>query len=261
MNVAPLIAVDIGNSSTKVGLFDVAQLRAVMPQPQRVLDFPTGAVPPAELNDLVGASAACWRIVSVNRSGRRALDEWFAANRPNEDIQTFAQSDLPISVSVERPELVGVDRLAAALAAWESISLREPGRAAIVVGAGTAMTVDLISGDGKFQGGAIVAGFRMQAEALFQKAELLPLAHLTTESEPPSVIGKNTEQAIRSGLFWGAVGAARELIGRMSDGLTPAPQVFVTGGDLKRLAPLVSGQARFVPNMVLAGIAIAARGR
>jgi hypothetical protein len=47
----------------------------------------------------------------------------------------------------------------------------------------------------------------------------------------------------------------------MSEGYFPPPQIFVTGGDLRRLAPLLDEQAKFVPHMVLAGIAIAARGR
>jgi type III pantothenate kinase len=85
----------------------------------------------------------------------------------------------------------------------------------------------------------------------------LPLAIFTGQDQPPPVVGKNTEGAIRSGLFWGAVGAVREVIERMSAGLAEQPHVFVTGGDLRHLAPLVSPHSRFVPNMVLSGIAIA----
>ena len=56
-----------------------------------------------------------------------------------------------------------------------------------------------------------------------------------------------------------AVGAVRELVERLSAEFPQRPQLFVTGGDLRRLAPLVAGDARFVPNMVLAGLAIADR--
>jgi hypothetical protein len=57
------------------------------------------------------------------------------------------------------------------------------------------------------------------------------------------------------------VGAVREVSARMTAQLDRMPQIFVTGGDLRRLAPLVGGGAKYVPNMVLAGIAIAAGGR
>jgi type III pantothenate kinase len=116
----------------------------------------------------------------------------------------------------------------------------------------------------------------MQAESLFTTADQLPLTLLAPADEPPCVVGKNTEDAIRSGLFWGAVGAVREVIARMSgelaaqslpDKSSPAqsslaqpPQVFVTGGDLARLAPLVDQKARFVPQMVLAGVALVGQG-
>lgn len=79
-------------------------------------------------------------------------------------------------------------------------------------------------------------------------------------------MGKNTEAAIRSGLFWGAVGAVRELVVQYRQQLqsqspnSPAAEIFLTGGDLARFAPLLGEGARFVPGLVLAGVAISAAG-
>jgi type III pantothenate kinase len=258
MNLVPLIAVDIGNSSTKLGLFGspLAEPGAttLLPQPTAATDLPTGQLPSDDLLNCLPAGPARWRVASVQREGQRLLAEWVQAHRPQDDFRILTFRDLPLAVHVDFPERVGVDRLAAAVAA---AAIREPGRPAIVVDAGSAVTVDLVAADGAFEGGVILAGFRLQAEALFGGADLLPLAMLAPQDEPPPVLGKNTEAAIRSGLFWGAVGAVRELIERLSEGLPARPHVFVTGGDLKRLAPLVAGDAQFVPNMVLAGIAIA----
>jgi type III pantothenate kinase len=256
-----LIAVDIGNSSTKLGWFGPEQIQAVMPQPSMVQDFPTGRSPPDHIAAELGQQPLRWRVASVNRAGQQALAQWVSANRPQDDLQVLSHRDLPIAVNVEHPERVGVDRLAAALAAFAANAIRDPGRPVIVVDAGTAVTVDLVSSDGAFEGGAILAGFRMQTEALFQTADLLPLTHLAPQDEPPPVLGKDTEAAIRSGLFWGSVGAVRELVERMAEGRAPPPQVFVTGGDLRQLAAALGGQTRFVPHMVLAGIAIAERAR
>ena len=261
MSARRLIAVDIGNSSTKLGSFDEHHIGAVMPQPIGVRSFPTGQAPPADLAAELGDKPLCWRVASVNRAGQKLLSEWVGANRTQDEFQVLSHKDLPIAVNVEHPERVGVDRLAAALAAFAANSIRDPGRAAIVVDAGTAVTVDLVSANGAFEGGAILAGFRMQSNALFQTADLLPLTHLAPEDEPPPVVGKHTEGAIRSGLFWGAVGGVRELIERMAEGLSPPPQVFVTGGDLRQLAAVLGGQTRFIPHMVLSGIAIAERAR
>jgi type III pantothenate kinase len=137
-------------------------------------------------------------------------------------------------------------------------AIREPGRPAIVIDAGSAVTVDLVTAAGAFAGGVILPGFRMSAEALFGGADLLPLAMLAPEAEVPAVVGKNTEAAIRSGLFWGAVGAVREIVTRMSAELASPPHVFVTGGDLRQLAEQLGNGATFVPNLVLCGIALAA---
>jgi type III pantothenate kinase len=275
MNAVPLIAVDIGNSLTKLAWFDAQSpdqwsrsvgqdlschtaagqvLPYTLPQPAKIIEFPTGQAPGDNLAAELPAGLCRWRVASVQREGQRVLADWVQAHRTQDDYHALALADLPITVRVDHPDRVGLDRLAAAVAAN---ALREAGRPAIVVQAGTAMTVNLIDVDGAFAGGAILPGFRMQAEALFGGADLLPLAILEPQGEPPGALGKNTENAIRSGLFWGAVGAVRELVARIAEPLAHQPQVFVTGGDITRLAPLVGGDTRFVPNMVLAGIALA----
>ncbi|MCI0361762.1 MAG: type III pantothenate kinase [Planctomycetaceae bacterium] len=256
MTDVQLIAVDIGNSLTKVGWFE--DVAATLPQPSSVRRFFTGQPPPEALFDGLPAKSVRWRVASVNREGQRVLTESVRSRRPQDDVRILGTSDMPIAVRVEHPESVGTDRLAAAVAANV---LRDPDRAAIVVGAGTALVVNVVSRDGAFVGGVILAGFRMQAKALYDAADLLPLAEWKSGSDPPPVIGTNTEAAIQSGLFWGAVGAVRELVARIAGELGHAPQVFVTGGDLARLAPLVGEETRFVPNMVLSGIAVAARGQ
>lgn len=255
MSAPRLIAVDIGNSATKLGWFDVQA--AGLPTLEGVQSFPTGTSPPGSLLAALPAEACQWLVSSVQREGTRLVSQWIHAQRPADLWRVLTHADLPIRTSVEFPEKVGLDRLAAAVAVNV---LRDAGRPAILVGAGSAITVNCISADGVFEGGAILPGFKMQADALFGGADLLPLALLAPENEPPPALGKNTEAAIRSGLFWGAVGAVRELIAQMSAAMTTQPQVFVTGGDLRQLAEHLGNDARFVPNLVLSGIAVAAGG-
>jgi len=258
MNPPRLIAVDIGNSSTKVGWFEETLPPATaLRQPTSVHGFATAQTPPYELQAALPAEPCEWRIASVHREGTRVLTKWLDSHRPDDAVQILERCDFPITVRVEFPERVGLDRLSAAVAAN---LLREPDRPAIVIGAGSAITVNLVVGDGAFEGGAILPGFRMSAEALYG-ADLLPLAMLEPEADVPPVVGKHTEAAIRSGLFWGAVGGVREIVTRMTTQLHRPPHVFVTGGDLRPLAAQLGDEARFLPNLVLSGIAAAAGAR
>lgn len=249
-----LIAVDIGNSSTKTGWFGESSFGATLPEPSGTLSFATGLAPSDDVLAKLPQEPSRWHIASVHREGSRIMQAWLTAKRPRDDVRLLTHADLPISCRIDRPDRVGLDRLAAAVAAN---MLRAKDRAAIVVDAGSAITVDLVASDGAFEGGVIMPGFKMSAEAL-DKADLLPLATLAPNDEPPPVVGKSTELAIRSGLFWGAVGAVREIIDRMATQLAEPPEIYVTGGDLRRLAEQLGDEASFVPNMVLSGIAVAA---
>ena len=151
--------------------------------------------------------------------------------------------------------MVGIDRLLAAVAANR---IRRPDRPAVVADLGTAITVDLISGAGEFEGGAILPGIEMAARALHDYTDLLPRIEMSELAEPPDALGKATEPAMRSGLYWGAVGSVRELIWRMVGDGRSEPVLFVTGGAGPMVAKLLHEDAHHVPHLTLAGIAISA---
>ena len=249
--VPELLAVDIGNSSMKFGRF-VSLPQAGLPEPEWVAAFPTSQALSSEMFAAL-PSQLRWRVASVQRAGESRLAAWVKTHRPHDDYRCLTYRDLPLAIEIPQPECVGLDRLAAAVAVN---ALRTPTRAAVVIDAGSALTVDLLSPHGAFLGGTILPGFRMSAQVLASAADLLPLALLETAAEPPPVPGTSTAAAIRAGLFWGAVGAVREIISRYAREY-PQPQVFVTGGDLERLATLVGEETQFVPNLVLSGIALA----
>jgi type III pantothenate kinase len=257
MSAAKLVAVDIGNSYAKLGLFApdaIAQQSAgELPSPAKTTDFPTAQGPSAQVLNWLPNHPLIWRATSVNRAGSDRLTAWLQQHRPDDDLQFLTRDSFSIAVKVDEPDKVGLDRLAAAVAANV---LRPENTPAIVVGAGTAITVNLISEQGAFLGGAILPGFRLSAEALYGGADFLPLALLEPNAEPPSPVGRNTEHAIRSGLFWGAVGAVRELITRMKLELATQPALFITGGDLRRLSLVLDEQAHYLPHLTLSGIAI-----
>ena len=120
MRSLPLIAVDIGNSSTKLGWFEggfASAAPSALPGPSFTVDYPTGQSPPAESVDRLPQSPARWRVASVQREGQRQLAEWVLTHRPQDDFRVLAYTDLPLEVRVDFPGRVGVDRLAAAVAA------------------------------------------------------------------------------------------------------------------------------------------------
>jgi type III pantothenate kinase len=169
---------------------------------------------------------------------------------------------LPIAMRVEEPARVGIDRVLNAVA----VNLVRPaGRPAIIVDSGTATTVDAVSADGGFEGGAILPGVELAARALADYTARLPrLAHselVEAEYEP---IGRNTRTAIRTGITWGQIGAVRELVKRIGDALAAdspvEPVVFLTGGGAPLLAPYFP-QARVERHLALQGLAAVAWNR
>ena len=263
----PLIAVDIGNTRIKLGLFRLdgavgfpepettLHLDDQQPEFDRLGSWLAAACPPLPFSqEEREPSRLRWHIGSVNRPAASRLIDWLRDHRPADEIVLLTSGDLPLTVRLPRPDMVGVDRLIDAVAVNR---LRTPGRKAVVVDSGSAITVDLIDADGAFCGGAILPGIAMSARALHEFTDLLPLIDAAELHEPPA-LGTDTIAAMRSGLFWGAVGAVRELVEQLAGG---DAQVFLTGGAGSAVAQQLGTTVQFVPHLTLAGIALAAYSR
>ncbi len=261
MALRSLIAVDIGNARIKLGLF-LGDCAAESPEPSKTLsvtgdELELDAIGP--WLDRAASQPQSWWIASVNRPTATRLIDWLREHRPDDRITLLAAGDLPLTVRLERPDMVGIDRLVDAVAVNR---LREADRSAVIVDMGTAITVDLVSADGAFCGGAILPGLQMAARALHEFTDLLPLIDMSELTAPPPALGVTTLSAMESGLFWGAVGGIRQLIERLAVGSSGSggkrPQVFFTGGAAEAVAALFGTDARFVPNLALTGIALSA---
>ncbi len=157
--------------------------------------------------------------------------------------------DVDVQNRLDFPERTGVDRALAVRAAMRLNDAKGPG---IVVMCGTAMTVERIDADGVWLGGAIAPGYRLSAKALNQgTAGLMQVGAI---SQAPLAHGAETKTAIEAGLFWGQVGAAKELIAR-SGAMADHWEVW-SGGDATLIAPwAASEQARVIQDLVLMGLA------
>jgi type III pantothenate kinase len=286
---AGLLAVDIGNSRVKFGWYSFAagyceaarnaqstqnqsatkgwspQIASGLPLPDETWcgEDATEADPFRQevlgrwLNTLP-LKKSCCMIASVRRATTDQLQDFFHAQGYGNQFAELSElqyDGLPLEIHVQQPERVGIDRLLIAVAANR---LRQPDRAAIVVDAGSAITVDLIARNGSFEGGAILPGPRISAQALQARTDALPHVLLDASGSVPTLPGRSTQAAIAAGLHWAMIGAASEIITQLEAPLDSKPELLVTGGHGIRLAQGLSTSGRHIryrPNLVLDGIA------
>jgi type III pantothenate kinase len=135
-----------------------------------------------------------------------------------------------MAIRYDNPREIGADRLVNAVAIRE----RFGGSAAVCVDFGTATTFDVVSGDGEYLGGALMTGIEISLEALSERGARLPKVDL---APPRSVIGKNTIDAIRSGVVFGYAGAIDAIMRRLYDELGERTDVVATGGLARLVVP------------------------
>ena len=237
------IAVDFGNTLTKFGLF--AETDEPFPLPISVCnDF-------ALLESWVPEEPLDWLLAHTGGTQYETLRDWIRKHRFGEYAVDLTFKQIPMPLDVDSPEQVGIDRLLAAFAA----RAYAPDTPLLVVDAGSAITVDVVSADGVFRGGAILPGFAASAIAL---ARISPKLTGINVAEIASAVypGRNTETALAAGVYWGAVGAVRqcyEMVG--------ASRIVLTGGNgnaLKRgLSEFVPENSLVeMPELVLTGAAL-----
>lgn len=149
------------------------------------------------------------------------------------------------------PAEVGADRLVNAIAAYHRYQT-----GLIVIDFGTATTFDVVSEAGEFLGGAISPGIRISADALHQRTAQLP--RIEVFSSPPSAIGRNTVESIRSGVVFGYAGLVDGMVRRIQAEMASELKVIATGG----LAPAMQGVSETIvavePHLTLVGLKIIA---
>ena len=198
----PTVVVDVGNTRIKWGLCQDGQVAQVSSLP------PDDSTLWAEQAAHWQLTPGCvWVLTGVVPARCDALADWLRQQGYEVHLLLKA-ADLPLKVDLARPDHVGIDRLLDAVAAN---SRRPPGVAAILIDAGSAVTMDLVDSDGVFRGGAILPGLRLMINALHDYTALLPLIDIPRQT--PVVPGVSTPLAMEVGVFWAVAG-----------GVTGAPQ-------------------------------------
>ncbi|HEV3166511.1 MAG TPA: type III pantothenate kinase [Isosphaeraceae bacterium] len=199
--------------------------------------------------DLSGAGSS-WAISTVNPPIADRFGSFLKGMGASGLRWYTSAADVPVRHVLEEPGSTGTDRAFAVLAAT---AMQPAGTPGLVVSCGSAVVVERVSAAGVWEGGAIAPGMGMSSRALHLLTAQLPL--VSVASAPPAW-GSATSPAIAAGLFWGTVGAIRELVARQSAGLEPAPWVVWTGGEAPLFTSWISGaEALIVPDLVLLGLA------
>lgn len=190
------------------------------------------------------------RIVIANVAGEHVAQTLEATLDPWRDRIEWLRGSperCGLHCDYEDPLRLGADRWAAAIGAWNLLRT-----ACLVVCAGTATTVDVVTGDGHFSGGCILPGLELMIDSLARGTAGLPRAEGRFALPP-----RNTHDAITTGCLQAQVGA----IDRMRTLLPAAAPVLLAGGNGGLLAPYLEGDVREMPWLVLEGLlAVAQRG-
>lgn len=247
MEKRPLIVIDVGNTNVACGIFRgrrlVARWRmptascAKAPAVARLLASRIGKRRAREID------GAC--IVSVVPRLNRIFR---AACRRALGIAPLFATPRTIGVPLRRypASQIGPDRLVNALAAHARFR-----RACIVVDVGTAITIDAVSADGEFKGGAIAPGPALMGDALHRMTAQLPRV---TPAPPRSAIGRTTKECIRSGVVLGSAGLIDRIVDRIAREMKGRPIVVATGGAAAALARLCRTIRRVESDLTLQGL-------
>ena len=245
-----LLAIDVGNTQTVIGLFDGAELLdhwRVSTNAERTSDEHALLVNEFlgfhgfSFDDDVQGIAMCSGVPRLTASLREMSERYFGFSPLV--LEAGVKTGMPILY--ENPREVGPDRIADAVAAWDMY-----GGPTIVVDFGTATVFDAISVKGEYMGGAIIPGIEISLDALYSRAAFLRRVELV---EPRSVIGRSTIESIQSGAVYGFSGMVESMCRRIEGELGECT-VVATGGLSGLMAPLSDTIDHVEPWLTLHGL-------
>jgi type III pantothenate kinase len=241
-----LLAVDIGNTNTVLGVFEGAEL--VESWRVKTDARATGDELALLYRGLLGETkidgiAACSTVPAVLGQLRLMLERYYPGI-PTVVVEPGVRTGVPLLY--DNPRELGSDRIVNALAAYTLY-----GGPAIVVDFGTSTNFDVVSARGEFLGGVLAPGIEISIDALAARAARLVKVEL---ARPRAVIGKSTVEALQSGILYGFAGQIDGLVRRISAELGGEATVVATGG----LATVVIEESETIrfhePDLTLIGL-------
>ena len=245
--MAGLLAIDVGNTQTALGLFEnggLAKRWRLSTEPQRTGDelglFLGGLIELASLDGICLSST----VPSLIRSYEELAAQLGA---PLLVLGPGTRTGMPIRY--DDPREVGPDRIANAVAARSRY-----GAPSIVVDFGTSTNFDVVSAAGEYIGGVLAPGIEVSMDALFERAARLVKVDFVA---PETAIGKTTESALRSGLVYGFAGQVDGIVARIRAELgDESAPVVATGGLAELIAPHAATIVKVDEFLTLEGLSL-----
>ena len=244
------LALDIGNSSIKGGLFRGTTLLNELHISTDPNVFNDATFAP--LNPFLQKTNVLIGIASVVPEATTALTNYLQARHQPDPVHVHHAMRLPFQLGYTTPATLGVDRIAAAAGVWYAHrSPDAPKQPYISVDAGTAITYDVVDRHGTFLGGPIGAGPRLIQQMFRQGTAQLP--HVPMEM-PPFAVGRSTVSALQAGMMFGFIDSVRGMLNRIAHELGEKPQIVLTGGWCNLLTTHLSHIHAVDQQLVLKGI-------
>ena len=250
-----LLAIDIGNTETTLGVFDGNELKATWhtatvihrtADEHAILLFNLLGHQGLQASDVKGVS-----LCNVVPPITSIYEDMFRRHFNVSLLVVAAGIKTGVRICMDNPKEVGADRIVDAVAAHHLY-----GGPVIVVDFGTATTFDTVSGNGDYLGGAIAPGMITAAEAMSRETAVLPCVEL---ARPDRVIGTNTIDAMKSGIVFGYVAMVEGMVARIQRELGARTKVVATGG----YAGLIARETKVIdevnPDLTLVGLRLVYR--
>jgi type III pantothenate kinase len=254
-----LFTIDVGNSHTVTGLFEGEKLIGhwrLKSDRERTDDelairyhalFSMVGIDKEQIHGIILASV----VPSLEAAWISCCGKYFSnyLEKPLFVVSAENISDV-ITISTDYPEEVGADRLVNALAAWERFRQN-----LIIIDFGTAITFDCVSAKCEYLGGAILPGIAISLDALSTRTAKLPRIDISTP--PQKIIGRNTIDAMKSGILYGygaLIDGLSEQIRKELCPLGESLKVLATGGMAHLIAPYSKGIEEVDPLLTLSGL-------
>lgn len=246
-----LLAIDVGNTQTVLGVYEGHELAwrwRIATQRERTADELAllfgGFLEQAGLSFSRQITAVV--MASVVPAQTQALREMVRNYFHFQPVVVEPGIKTGVSIQTDNPKEVGADRIVNAVAAFTKF-----GGPCVVVDFGTAITYDAVSQQGEYLGGAIAPGVQVSAAGLSEVADRLPRVEIVA---PRSVIGKNTVEALQSGLLLGTASEVDGMVERMQKELGGHATVVATGGLADAIVPLCHTVDHHEPWLTLEGL-------
>jgi type III pantothenate kinase len=245
-----LLAIDIGNTSIAIGVYDGEELRATLriatdqenlPDEYAILLLSLLKTRNVEAEE-IGAAVLSSTVPPLITTFTEVCREYFHV----EPLIVGTGVKTGVRVRYDNPREVGADRILHAVAA-----LAKYPPPLIIVDMGTALVFDAVSREGDYVGGAIAPGIGIASQALFTRAAMLRRVSIEA---PESVIGKNTVHAIQSGLYFGYSDMVLGMVRRFKAEIGEDATVIATGGYAPLLLPELDCVNAVEPNLNLEGL-------